>query len=187
MKRAVRIVLTVIFLAACTEVPEATSPVPPPQFKPGKKLTITMTDLGTLGGASSEALDINQSGAIVGSAQHSSGLVLGFLWQNSVFTALELLLDAASGRAEFINNTGMLAGRNTVAGQFRAVVWPIGGGTPIDITPLGWSSSRPTAQSENGLVVGWGLSLGEGIRSFIRDGNESAQLPDLGGDVQAFG
>jgi probable HAF family extracellular repeat protein len=85
-----------------------------------------MQDLGTLGGASSSALDINNSGAIVGHAQIGSGKVhtsRAFFWFQGRMEELATGSRLTSS-ADTINNAGMVAGvseRNE--GTFSGCCW----------------------------------------------------------------
>lgn len=70
---------------------------------------VVMTDLGTLGGASSDAFDINDRGQVVGTAQTASGPMHAFLWQNGQMIDLDPagVLDSLALQ---INNEGQVVG-----------------------------------------------------------------------------
>src|SRR5213080_4303909 len=51
----------------------------------------TMTDLGTLGGSTARAYDINDKGQVVGVSSTSSGLNHAFLWEDGTMTDLGTL------------------------------------------------------------------------------------------------
>src|SRR5258708_17743014 len=72
----------------------------------------TLTDLGTLGGKQSIAYGINAKGQVVGSADTTASLVLGFsphafLWENGTMTDLGTL-DGLFGVATGINARGQV-------------------------------------------------------------------------------
>ena len=83
-----------------------------------------LEDLGTLGGTTSTAYDLNSSDQVVGTSTDSSGVTHGFLWQNGGMTDLNLLLPVGSGwvlqRASAINNRGDIVGSGTLDGRFHA-------------------------------------------------------------------
>lgn len=79
-------------------------------------------DLGTLGGASSVALGVNERGQVVGSADTSEGLRHAYLWENGVMSDLGTLPGHAQSEAWDINNLGEAVGIS-VPGGYHAVLW----------------------------------------------------------------
>jgi probable HAF family extracellular repeat protein len=82
-------------------------------------------DLGSLGRTFSEALDINNSGQIVGFATNISGLPqVAWMWYNGVMYDLNTLVNLPPGwvltSAQSINNRGDIAGFGTLNGVTRA-------------------------------------------------------------------
>src|SRR5262249_55276876 len=73
-----------------------------------------MRDLGTLGGGSSSAADVNSAGQVVGTAARSSGSEHAFLWQHGVMTDLGTLGGQTSA-ATAINDVGQVTGTATAA------------------------------------------------------------------------
>src|SRR5207253_9596791 len=74
-----------------------------------------MTDLGTLGGAQSEATGINNATAVhpvqvIGNSVTSSGFQDAFLWQSGQMTDLGRLAGTSSSLASGINGSGRVVG-----------------------------------------------------------------------------
>ena len=102
-----------------------------------------MTDLGTLGGRSSSANDINESGQIVGWANTNGGASHAFIYSNGEMVDLNALIDPTSGwtlhEAYAINNSGQVVGAGANAlGTTRAfLLTPVPEPTTLLIMGLG--------------------------------------------------
>jgi probable HAF family extracellular repeat protein len=89
-------------------------------------LQYQVVDLGTLGGTSSSAADVNGRGQVVGSSTTADGLNHAFLWQDGVMTDLGTLGGTTSGAIE-INDRGQVVGASTNAvGEPRVFLWSDG-------------------------------------------------------------
>ena len=112
-----------------------------------------VTDLGTLGGLSAQAYDINEAGDVVGYAATAASQGHPFLWQNGVMTDLGTL-GGNQGDAQAINNAGQIAGRSTFTpnSTFHAVLWENGAKT--DLTPGSEGYSTANGINDVGQVVG---------------------------------
>jgi probable HAF family extracellular repeat protein len=86
-----------------------------------------VTDLGTLGGTSAQAVDINESGHVVGAATTAASQYRAFVWHNGTMTDLGTLGGNSSGAAA-INNAGQIVGAANAAtgAPGRAVLWQNG-------------------------------------------------------------
>jgi probable HAF family extracellular repeat protein len=85
-----------------------------------------VTDLGSLGGASSDAYGLNDRGEVVGRAMNAAGVFQGFIRAGGGMVNLNSMLAPGSGAtvttARAINVHGQIAGTATIAGQTRAVL-----------------------------------------------------------------
>src|SRR5262249_50058498 len=86
-------------------------------------LSYSITDLGTFGGPSSLAYNINSAGPVVGYAQSARGVSDAFLWQNGKMTDVKTL----GGRLSFataVSDAGVVTGyAQTSAMLMHAFLW----------------------------------------------------------------
>ncbi len=133
--------------------------------------TYTYVDLGTLSGADSGALGVNDLGQVVGWAT-VSGCTTGtgaacrhaFLWDAGSMTDLGHLAGDEGSVANSINNAGTIVGnseRDVLAGTgtYHAVIWNAVG-PPTALPDLGMGTSWASDINEAGVVVGYATDAG---------------------------
>ena len=112
------------------------------------------TDLGTLGGESSVATDMNDKEQIVGwSHMAGSAVTRAFLWENGVMTDLGTL-GGSDAKAWGINNHGQVVGSSMRPdGKTRAFLWEKGTMTELGVLS-GTGASSAAGINDHGDIVG---------------------------------
>lgn len=117
-------------------------------------LSYTITNLGTLGSGSCEALGINYDSQVVGYCSISSQLQKAFLWQNSTMNSLEISGTLAFSYASAINSSGQVI-YNTGPGSHvmgkKVILWHKGKTTNINSAD---NSTIAYGLNNTGHVVG---------------------------------
>ncbi len=143
----------------------------------------TLHDLGTLGGATSEARDINNAGQVIGNSD-TSGIGSdshrhAFLYDGSTMRDLDEL-GGTESEALAINEPGQVAGTTLTPSGAHAFLYD--GNTIRDLGTLGGIESQARDINDAGHVVGYSTSDGYGgSHAFLFDGSAMFDLGTLGG------
>lgn len=143
-----------------------------------------MTNLGTLGGASAVARDINNAGQIVGVSSNGT-TSRPFLYENGTMTDLGTPAPGAAF-ATGINQSGAIVGRarNAADTATQATLWTGGpGGTITTLGSLGNGAqfSEAAAINNAGRVVGYSIVTGSTEHAFLYlPGSGMSDLGTLG-------
>ena len=129
-----------------------------------------MHDLGTLGGASSQAYGVNDRGQIVGIADNASFSQHAFLYSNGRMHDLGTLGGGFS-KANNVNNRGQIVGVSTITGFFPVYAFLYTEGQLLDLNDLlipnsGWILDAATGINETGQICGNGRHNGQN-RAFL--------------------
>ncbi len=140
-----------------------------------------VTDLGTLGGASSGAAGINDTGQIAGGAELPDGSEHAVLWDQGTMTDLGTL-GGFDSQAIAVNNAGQVVGQSTTTpGQqlgdpgTHAFLWEDGAMT--DLGTLGGEISRANGINDRGQAVGAAETADGAVHAFLW---ENGAMTDLG-------
>jgi len=148
----------------------------------------TTVSLGSLGGSSSYASGINDSGVVVGllSTQRA------FSYQNGTITDLGILGNGpmASSGALSVNNSGQVVGHSTTGRllqgryvEYHAVQF---GPSITDLGTLGGWYSVATSINAVGTIAGWSTTIAgsgsDSMRPFVYENGIMKNLGTLGGD-----
>jgi probable HAF family extracellular repeat protein len=115
------------------------------------------SDLGTLGGSSSYAADINASNVVVGWSETPGGTTHAFRWSASEgMVDLGTLPGDAASRAVAVLDGGQILGVSGDHDRWTAVVWSASGSIATLDIPLspGFTTVLPSAFNARGDVVG---------------------------------
>ena len=116
---------------------------------------VTVVALGSLGGTSTVAIDINDLGQVVGTSQNTSGVFRPFLWTpRKGMVDLGTIGAGLRGQAWGINNSGQIVGLSDVEGTVgHATYWYKGKVYDLGVLP-GYTASSATSINATGQVVG---------------------------------
>jgi len=119
-----------------------------------RSTTGELTDIGTLGGSRSIATDINNLGAIVGTAKNSSGFSEAFFY--TVGSGLQALgtLGGPTSIAQSINDNAMIVGSSTSEDFAQHAALFDLAGLPVDLAP-NWAQSGASDVNNANQVVGF--------------------------------
>lgn len=141
-----------------------------------------MEDLGTLGGSSAVANDINSSGVIVGVSEDSSGHFRPFRYRRGYMQDIGTL-GGTHGAAYGINNRGEIVGQASASGDAAGRAFLFKGGTMWDLGTLGGQFSIAGDINESGTIVG-SAALPDGLsHAFVYEAGVMHDLGTLGGEL----
>jgi len=146
-----------------------------------------ITDLGTLGGRSSSAGDMNEKGQVAGTSLTTSGKEHVFLWNGTRMRDVGSL-GGDFGYAAAINNRGQITGNFFLPGNqtHHAFLWT--GSDMKDLGALGLLDSHGNDINEAGQVAGGACpENGLDCRAFLWDGNTMRDLGPVPGGRDSFG
>lgn len=144
-----------------------------------------VTDLGTLGGRNSTAIDINRQHQVVGWAETdptTDDVFHAFLWEAGQMTNLGTL-GGRSSMATGINDDGVIAGwAENSEGKRRAVLWQ--DGAIHDLGTLGGDNSGAAGINAQGQIVGSSEIIpgSDAAHAFSWDNGKIVDLGTSGGE-----
>lgn len=131
-------------------------------------------DLGTLGGATSFAIAVNDRGQVVGTSDDAAGQARTFLWTKGRMRQLPLA--EVSG----INNRGRVSGGIALdSGGFHAATWRRG--RVADLGALAFDRSNTYGINASGWVIGWTFSPQQRERGTLWRHGAMTDVGTLGG------
>jgi probable HAF family extracellular repeat protein len=141
-----------------------------------------MTDLGTLGGSSSAALGMNDSGTVVGWADSAGDTTHGFLYTNG--TMVNLTPGSFTGGAQGINGVGQVVGWYSYGTSgTQPFLYSNGVKTNLGTFPTG-SATYTLSINDSGQVVGYTFQPGlTGEQPFLIE-NGTTTIFDVSGAFQ---
>ena len=146
-------------------------------------LRFSLMDLGTLGGANSFALGINNLGQVVGgSSRFGEAGTWPTQWNNGPAASLATL--GGDGTATAINNSGQMAGYSYTTGNAVAHASYWTGTTMIDLGSAGGGDSRATGINDLGQVVGYSFTRDQ-LSSVAMVWNNGSATQLVGGGLYA--
>jgi probable HAF family extracellular repeat protein len=128
-----------------------------------------LTDLGTLGGSSSEAYRVNDSGEVTGTSYLANGAERAYVYRNGTMTAIGRADDLYS-IGYGINNAGQVVGETVSASEAQHVFVQGRDGILTDAGAMGGLGATAMAINNKGWITG-ALSVNYGRHAYLyRDG-----------------
>ncbi len=143
---------------------------------------VSIHELGTLGGAVSQAKAVNRAGQVVGTSRDALGRTRAFLWQENVGIVDLKPLTGVNTSANDVNENGEITGGgDTGFGDFHAYL--LSEGTSFDLGTLGGNESEALAVNRRGQVAGHSRIGGAVVKHafLIPDPGRMVDLGSLGG------
>lgn len=112
-----------------------------------------ITNLGTLGGAESEARAINESNTVVGWSHSAGGVIRPFVWDDAN-GMVELPANAGPSEANDVNDLDQIVGfsQTSDTARPRAFLWE--NGTATDLGPYSGAGTSAHGINDGGRIVG---------------------------------
>ncbi len=143
-----------------------------------------MIDLGTLGGSYSFALNIDDSGQVVGWADNAGNTTQGFLYSNG--TMVGLSPGSTSGGAQGINASGQVVGwSSTGSNGTQPYLYSNGTASPLGSFPAG-SDTYPLSINASGQVAGYTYQPGITAENPFLYSNGTTTILDVSGAFQVI-
>ena len=137
---------------------------------------VSVTDLGTLGGSATFALDINNRSQVTGNSHNENGQLNAFVWERGQMTNLGFLPGGNGfSRGYAVNDRGVVVGESD-NNRPRAFRWEHGEVTDIGSLPGGTTAVAHDVNNADRIVGG--ATNGAATRPFIAD--RGAAPVDLG-------
>ncbi|PVX27041.1 MAG: hypothetical protein CW716_04330, partial [Candidatus Bathyarchaeum sp.] len=147
---------------------------------PSTAIEYEIVDLGTLGGESSYALSINNSGQVVGQSWLASGQYHAFLWAEDMGMRDLGTLGGSDSVAYAINDTGQIVGWSRTASGTHAFLWSESDGMR-DLGTLGGWDSGANSINNMGQIVGTSRVTSGQYHAFLW--SEAGGMQDLVGGI----
>jgi probable HAF family extracellular repeat protein len=138
-----------------------------------------LTDLGTLGGATSIGYAMNSAGQVAGRADLVGG-THAFLYSSGSLGDLGTLGGSYSSAAA-INDAGQVVGESDTAGNAGPVAFLYANGSMVSLGTLGSNYSTAYAINKSGTVVGQSGVPSSDLHGFVYSGGVLTDVGTLGG------